>query len=106
MTSGHGNRTHLPPEPGRVYGVMRVPFMTASAKDGRFIQMCRRQAHHCRQWLAELGLEALLDDPELANAPDLWPSKERLAEAIEAIRHGMEQRTAGWHWTCIGSENA
>ena len=94
MTSGHGNRTHLPPEPGRVYGVMRVPFMTAPTKDGRFIQMCSRQAHHYRRWLAELGLEALLDDPELPNAPDLWPSEERLAEAIEAIRRGMEQRTA------------
>ena len=94
MTSGHGNRTHLPPEPGRVYGVMRVPFMTAPTKDGRFIQMCSRQAHHYRRWLAELGLEALLDDPELPNAPDLWPSEERLAGAIEAIQAGMEQRTA------------
>ncbi|MCY3962886.1 MAG: CoA transferase [bacterium] len=94
MTSGHGNRTHLPPEPGRVYGVMRVPFMTAPTKDDRFIQMCSRQAHHYRRWLAELGLEALLDDPELPNAPDLWPSEKRLAEAIEAIRHGMKQRTA------------
>ena len=94
MTSGHGNRTHLPPEPGRVYGVMRVPFMTAPTKDGRFIQMCSRQAHHYRRWLAELGLEALLDDPELPNAPDLWPSEERLSEAINAIRRGMEQRTA------------
>ncbi|WP_419848699.1 CaiB/BaiF CoA transferase family protein [Candidatus Poriferisocius sp.] len=94
MTSGHGNRTNMPPEPGKVYGIMRVPFMTAPTKDGRFIQMCSRQTHHYRRWLAELGLEALLDDPELANAPDLWPSEERLAEVIEAIRHGMEQRTA------------
>ena len=94
MTSGYGNRTHLPPEPGRVYGVMRVPFMTAPTKDGRFIQMCSRQAHHYRRWLAELGLEALLDDPELANAPDLWPSEDRLAEAIGAIQAGMEERTA------------
>lgn len=94
MTSGHGNRTNIPPEPGRVYGVMRVPFMTAPTKDGRFIQMCSRQAHHYRRWLAELGLEELLDDPELANAPDLWPSEERLVQAIDAIRHGMEQRTA------------
>ena len=99
MTSGHGNRTHLPPEPGRVYGVMRVPFMTAPTKDGRFIQMCSRQAHHYRRWLAELGLEALLDDPELPNAPDLWPSEERLSEAIE--RHQTRHEAAqppktGW----------
>ena len=94
MTSGHGNRTHLPPEPGRVYGIMRVPFMTAPTKDGRFIQMCSRQPRHYRRWLAELGLEGLLDDPELANAPDLWPSEERLAEAIEAIQAGMAEQTA------------
>ena len=94
MTSGHGNRTHLPPEPGRVYGIMRVPFMTAPTKDGRFIQMCSRQPRHYRRWLAELGLEGLLDDPELANAPDLWPSEERLAKAIEAIQAGMAERTA------------
>ena len=104
MTSGHGNRTHLPPEPGRVYGVMRVPFMTAPTKDGRFIQMCSRQAHHYRRWLAELGLEALVDDPELPNAPDLWPSEERLAEAIEAIQAGMKQRTAD-EWMDIFSAN-
>ncbi len=94
MTSGHGNRTNMPPEPGKVFGIMRVPFMTAPTKDGRFIQMCSRQAHHYRRWLIELGLEGLLDDPELANAPDLWPSEERLADVIEAIRNGMEQRTA------------
>jgi crotonobetainyl-CoA:carnitine CoA-transferase CaiB-like acyl-CoA transferase len=94
MTSGHGNRTHLPPEPGRVYGIMRVPFMTAPTKGDRFIQMCSRQAHHYRRWLAELGLEELLDDPELANAPDLWPSEERLVGAIKAIQAGMKERTA------------
>ena len=94
MTSGHGNRTNTPAAPGRVYGIMRVPFMTAPTKDGRFIQMCSRQAHHYRRWLAELGLEALLENPQLANAPDLWPSEERLVEVIEAIRTGMEQRTA------------
>ncbi len=94
MTSGHGNRTNMPPEPGKVYGIMRVPFMTAPTKDGRFIQMCSRQAHHYRRWLSELGLEGLLDDPELPNAPDLWPSEERLADVIKSIRNGMEQRTA------------
>ena len=94
MTSGHGNRTNLPPQPGKVYGIMRVPFMTAPTKDGRFIQMCSRQAHHYRRWLTELGLQGMLDDPELANAPDLWPSEERLAEVIEAIRSAMAERTA------------
>ena len=104
MTSGHGNRTNIPPAPGKVYGIMRVPFMTAPTKDGRFIQMCSRQAHHYRRWLAELGLEALLDDPELANAPDLWPSEEQLAAAIEAIQAGMQERTAE-EWMEIFSAN-
>ena len=104
MTSGHGNRTNIPPAPGKVYGIMRVPFMTAPTKDGRFIQMCSRQAHHYRRWLSELGLETLLDDPEMANAPDLWPSEERLAEVIEAIQHGMEQRTAE-EWMDVFSAN-
>ena len=104
MTSGHGNRTNIPPEPGKVYGIMRVPFMTAPTKDGRFIQMCSRQAHHYRRWLTELGLEALLDDPELANTPDLWPSEERLAAAIEAIQTGMKERTAE-EWMEVFSAN-
>ncbi len=104
MTSGIGNRTHIPPEPGRVYGIMRVPFMTAPTKDGRFVQMCSRQAHHYRRWLTSLGLEALLDDPELANAPDLWPSEERLAEVVEAIRNAMARRTAA-EWMEIFSAN-
>ncbi|WP_420435706.1 CoA transferase [Candidatus Poriferisocius sp.] len=104
MTSGHGNRTNIPPEPGRVYGIMRVPFMTAPTKDGRFIQMCSRQAHHYRRWLAELELEALLDDPELANAPDLWPSEQRLAEAIDAIEGRMAERTAD-EWMDVFSAN-
>ena len=104
MTSGHGNRTNMPPEPGRVYGVMRVPFMTAPTKDGRFIQMCSRQAHHYRRWLAELGLEALVDDPDLANAPDLWPSEERLAAAIDAIEGRMAERTAD-EWMDVFSAN-
>ncbi len=94
MTSGHGNRTQIPSEPGKVYGIMRVPFMTAPTSDGRFIQMCSRQAHHYRQWLTELGLDTLLDDPELANAPDLWPSEERLAEVVETIEGAMAERTA------------
>ena len=104
MTSGHGNRTNIPPEPGRVYGIMRVPFMTAPTKDGRFIQMCSRQAHHYRRWLAELGLEALLDDPELANTPDLWPSEQRLAEAIDAIEGRMAERSAD-EWMDVFSAN-
>ncbi len=104
MTSGHGNRTNIPPAPGQVYGIMRVPFMTAPTKDGRFIQMCSRQAHHYRRWLVELGLEILLDDPELANAPDLWPSEARLAEAIEAIQAGMQERTAE-EWMEVFSAN-
>jgi crotonobetainyl-CoA:carnitine CoA-transferase CaiB-like acyl-CoA transferase len=94
MTSGHGNRTNRPPSDGQVYGVMRVPFMTAPTKDGRYIQMCSRQPHHFRNWLRALGLDELLSDPELPHLPDLYPTEERLAEIVELIRDRMRSRTA------------
>ena len=104
MTSGHGNRTNIAPQPGRVYGVMRVPFMTAPCRDGRFLQMCSRQPHHYRRWLTLLGLDALFDDPELANMPDLWPSEQRLAEVVETIQDRMRQRTAD-EWMALFAEH-
>ena len=52
MTLGYGNRTNAAPEPGQVFGVMRVCFMTAPTRDGRHIQMCSRQPHLFRTgWL-------------------------------------------------------
>jgi crotonobetainyl-CoA:carnitine CoA-transferase CaiB-like acyl-CoA transferase len=93
MTSGHGNRTHRADPSGQVYGVMRVPFMTAPTRDGRHIQMCSRQPHHFRNWLRVLGLSHLLDEPDLVHAPDLYPSEERLVEIVGLIRERMRTRT-------------
>ena len=87
MTSGHGNRTHREDPAGQVYGVMRVPFMTAPTSDGRFIQMCSRQPHHFRNWLRVLGLEWLLDASDLAHAPGHRRSRERIQ------RHAGEELT-------------
>jgi crotonobetainyl-CoA:carnitine CoA-transferase CaiB-like acyl-CoA transferase len=94
MTSGFGNRTTKPPAPGQVFGVMRVPFMTAPTKDGRFLQMCSRQPHHFRNWMRALELEWLLDEPDLPHMPDLFPSHDRLEEVAALIRERMMTRTA------------
>ena len=94
MTSGFGNRTSQAPAPGQVFGVMRVPFMTAPTADQRFIQMCSRQRRHFREWLKALELESLLDEPDLPYMPDLFPSEERLDEVADIIRARMRTRTA------------
>jgi crotonobetainyl-CoA:carnitine CoA-transferase CaiB-like acyl-CoA transferase len=94
MTSGFGNRTSKPPAPGQVFGVMRVPFMTAPTADGRFIQMCSRQQRHFREWMRALELESLFDEPDLPHIPDLFPSEERLDEIAGVIRERMRSRTA------------
>lgn len=94
MTSGFGNRTSKPPAPGQVFGVMRVPFMTAPTADGRFIQMCSRQKRHFENWLRTIGLEHLLHEPDLPHIPDLFPSEERLDEVADLVRERMRTRTA------------
>ncbi len=94
MTSGFGNRTTMAPTPGQVFGVMRVPFMTAPTSDGRFIQMCSRQKRHFHEWLSVLELDWLLDEPDLAHIPDLFPTEERLDEVVTMIRARMLIRTA------------
>ncbi len=93
MTSGFGNRSNGPSKDGLVFGVMRVPFMTAPTKDDRFIQMCSRQKHHYRRWLTAMGLESLLEAEDLRFAPDLFPSEERLEEVVGLVREAMRERT-------------
>jgi crotonobetainyl-CoA:carnitine CoA-transferase CaiB-like acyl-CoA transferase len=94
MTSGHGNRTSTPPAPGKVFGVMRVPFMTAPTADGRFIQMCSRQKRHFENWVRAMELDELLSAPDLPHIPDLFPSEERLEEVVQLVRQRMQTRTA------------
>jgi len=93
MTLGYGNRTGETTRPGQVFGVMRVCFMTAPTKDGRFIQMCSRQPHLFRNWLEAIGLESLFDEPDLTHIPDLFPSEKRLDEVVAAIESRMRERT-------------
>ncbi|HUP76852.1 MAG TPA: CoA transferase [Acidimicrobiales bacterium] len=93
MTSGYGNRSNATTNDGHVFGVMKVPFMTAPTKDDRFIQMCARQKRHFRNWLHALGLESLLTEPDLPYIPDLFPSEERLDEVVAMIRERMRERT-------------
>ena len=93
MTSGYGNRSNATTNDGHVFGVMKVPFMTAPTKDDRFIQMCARQKRHFRNWLHALGLESLLTEPDLPYIPDLFPSEERLDEVVAMVRERMRERT-------------
>jgi crotonobetainyl-CoA:carnitine CoA-transferase CaiB-like acyl-CoA transferase len=93
MTSGYGNRSAATTNDGYVFGVMRVPFMTAPTKDDRFIQMCARQKRHFRNWLQAMGLESLLTEPDLPYIPDLFPSEERLEEVVTMVREKMRERT-------------
>jgi crotonobetainyl-CoA:carnitine CoA-transferase CaiB-like acyl-CoA transferase len=102
MTLGHGNRTTEAPRPGQVYGVMKVCFMTAPTRDGRFIQICSRQPHLFRNWLAALGLESLLTEPDLTHMPDLFPSEARLAEVVGLIEARMREKTLD-EWMAIFS---
>ena len=82
------------PAPGQIFGVMKVCFMTAPTRDGRFIQMCSRQPHLYRNWLKAMRLEALLDAPDLEHMPDLFPSEERLQEVVDLIEARMREKTA------------
>ncbi|MEZ4332515.1 MAG: CoA transferase [Myxococcota bacterium] len=104
MTIGYGNRTNAPPKPGVVYGVMRVCFMTAPTKDGRFIQMCSRQPHLFRHWLEAMDLAWLLDEPDLEHIPDLFPSEARLEEIVALIQTRMRERTLD-EWMAIFTAN-
>lgn len=104
MTLGYGNRTTAEPQPGQIFGVMKVCFMTAPTRDGRYIQMCSRQPHLFRNWLGCLRLEALLVEPDLAHMPDLFPSEERLQEVVELIQSRMLEKTAD-EWMEIFSAN-
>jgi len=100
MTLGHGNRTSAAPRPGQVFGVMKICFMTAPTKDGRFLQMCSRQPHLFRSWLEAMALEWLLDEPDLVHIPDLFPSEARLAEVVALIESRMRERTLD-EWMAI-----
>jgi crotonobetainyl-CoA:carnitine CoA-transferase CaiB-like acyl-CoA transferase len=104
MTLGYGNRTTAAPKPGQVFGVMKVCFMTAPTRDGRFIQMCSRQPHLFRNWLKSMRLEALLDAPDLEHMPDLFPSEERLQEVVDLIQERMREKTLD-EWMEIFSAN-
>lgn len=102
MTLGYGNRTNEATRPGQVYGVMKVCFMTAPTRDGRFIQICSRQPHLFRNWLTALGLESLLAEPDLTHMPDLFPSEARLAEVVGLIEARMREKTLD-EWMAIFS---
>lgn len=76
---------------------VQLSFLTAQCSDGRWIQMCARQDHHFRNWLAALGLKELLNMPEYARAPLGITSLEALNRLEMLLRERMATRTlAEW----------
>jgi crotonobetainyl-CoA:carnitine CoA-transferase CaiB-like acyl-CoA transferase len=72
---------------------IRLTFLTAQCKDGKWIQVCARQDRHFRSWLGLLGLSAIFDDPRYAAAP-LGIASVSDIEALELeLRSRMRTRT-------------
>jgi crotonobetainyl-CoA:carnitine CoA-transferase CaiB-like acyl-CoA transferase len=72
---------------------IRLTFLTAQCKDGKWIQMCARQDRHFRSWLDLLGLSAIFDDPRYGGAP-LGIGSVSDIEALELeLRTRMRGRT-------------
>lgn len=79
------------------YRGVRLTFMTAECRDGKWIQMCARQDHLFRNWLKALGLDDVLTDPRYARAPMYIESIAAVEELEIRLRERMRQRTqAEW----------
>ena len=74
-----------------------LTFLTPECQDGRYIQMCARQDHHFRNWMAALGLSDLMEQDRFAGAPMGFKSESDVDELETLIRERMLQRTqAEW----------
>ena len=63
---------------------IRLCFLTAECKDGRYIQMCARQDHHFRNWMAALGFPQLMEEERFSRAP-MGFTREEDVDELEAI---------------------
>jgi crotonobetainyl-CoA:carnitine CoA-transferase CaiB-like acyl-CoA transferase len=80
-----------------VFRGIRLTFLTAECKDGKWIQMCARQDHHFRNWLQALDLNDVLEDPRYARAPLGIRSLADIDELEARLRERMRTRTqAEW----------
>jgi crotonobetainyl-CoA:carnitine CoA-transferase CaiB-like acyl-CoA transferase len=72
---------------------IRLTFLTAQCKDGKWIQMCARQDRHFKSWLDLLGLSAIFVDPRYAAAPLGIASVSDIAALELELRSRMRSRT-------------
>jgi crotonobetainyl-CoA:carnitine CoA-transferase CaiB-like acyl-CoA transferase len=72
---------------------IRLTFLTAECKDGKWIQMCARQDRHFRSWIDLLGLSSIFDDPRYAAAPLGIASVSDIEELEVELRSRMRSRT-------------
>jgi crotonobetainyl-CoA:carnitine CoA-transferase CaiB-like acyl-CoA transferase len=80
-----------------VHRGIALTFLTAECSDGRYIQMCARQDHHFRNWLAALDLGHLLEDPRFENAPMGLKTDADVEYLEDEIRRVMRKKTqAEW----------
>jgi crotonobetainyl-CoA:carnitine CoA-transferase CaiB-like acyl-CoA transferase/cytochrome P450 len=80
-----------------------LAFMTAECSDGRYIQMCARQADHFRRWFQAMGLESLLAEERFANGPVGFKSIADVEELDQLVRKAMRERPAA-EWMKLFSE--
>ena len=82
---------------GLVHQGITLTFLTAECADGRYIQMCARQDEHFRNWLAALGLGAVLDEERYREVPLGFRSEADIRELEARIRARMRAKTqAEW----------
>jgi crotonobetainyl-CoA:carnitine CoA-transferase CaiB-like acyl-CoA transferase len=97
MGRGGPDRVGLPDTPRPLHRGIVMCFLTAECADGRYIQMCARQDHHFRNWMATLDMADVFDDPRYARAPLGIATVEEVVALEDRIRARMRTRTrAEW----------
>jgi crotonobetainyl-CoA:carnitine CoA-transferase CaiB-like acyl-CoA transferase len=97
MGRGGPDRTGLPDTPRPLHRGIVMCFLTAECADGRYIQMCARQDHHFRNWMATLDMADVFDDPRYVRAPLGIATVEEVVALEDRIRARMRTRTrAEW----------
>jgi crotonobetainyl-CoA:carnitine CoA-transferase CaiB-like acyl-CoA transferase len=97
MGRGGPDRVGLPETPRALHRGIVMCFLTAECADGRYIQMCARQDHHFRSWMALLGMDDVFTDARYARAPLGIPTVADVEALEDRIRARMRTRTrAEW----------
>lgn len=97
MRRSLSKRPHVVNRLNPQYRGIRLTFLTAECKDGKWIQMCARQDEHFRAWLQALGLSQILTDPRYVRAPMGIPTLQDVDDLEVLLRERMLQRTqAEW----------